>query len=135
MGLKTHQRREGLKDMSEEELAQYNYALPYIFLPRVQEEPKSDTVVNVVTEVNGKGATFEFDWEMDDVEEIAAETLKENDLDPEKDEKQLQELIKVIKDTVNAEKKKALDELKIWKYYPQNEYPDVSGNKVAYVNR
>jgi hypothetical protein len=72
-------------------------------------------------------------------------------LDPEKDEKQLQELIKVIKDTVNAEKKrireekaawkakidgigaekkKALDELKIWKYYPQNEYPDVSGNKV-----
>lgn len=154
--LKTHQRREGLKDMSEEELAQYNYALPYIFLPRVQEEPKSDTVVNVVTEVNGKGATFEFDWAMDDVEEIAADTLKENDLDPEKDEKQLQELIKVIKDTVNAEKKrireekaawkakidgigaekkKALDELKIWKYYPQNEYPDVSGNKVAYVNR
>lgn len=84
-------------------------------------------------------------------QEIAADTLKENDLDPEKDEKQLQELIKVIKDTVNAEKKrireekaawkaridgigaekkKALDELKIWKYYPQNEYPDVSGNKV-----
>ena len=54
--------------MSEEELAQYNYALPYIFLPRVQEEPKSDTVVNVVTEVNGKGATFEFDWAMDDVD-------------------------------------------------------------------
>lgn len=54
--------------MSEEELAQYNYALPYIFLPRVQEEPKSDTVANVVTEVNGKGATFEFDWAMDDVD-------------------------------------------------------------------
>jgi hypothetical protein len=67
--LKTHQRREGLKDMKEEELVKFNFALPYIFLPRAQEEPTSeDSVVNVVTEVNGKGATFEFDWEMDEVD-------------------------------------------------------------------
>jgi predicted AlkP superfamily phosphohydrolase/phosphomutase len=85
------------------------------------------------------------------IQEIAADVLKDNDVDPEKNKDQLEALIKVIKKTVNdekarireekaawkkrmdsisPEKRKALDELQIWKYYPQNKYPDVSGNKV-----
>lgn len=54
--------------MKEEDLVKFNFALPYIFLPRAQQKPQYDTIANVVTEVNGKGATFEFDWQMDDLE-------------------------------------------------------------------
>ncbi len=54
--------------MKEEELRRFEYALPYIFLPRAQEEVNYDTTVNVVTELNGKGLTFEYDWEMDEID-------------------------------------------------------------------
>jgi hypothetical protein len=156
--LKTFQRREGLKDMKEEELVKFNFALPYIFLPRAQEAPTfDDTIVTVVTEVNGRGTSFEFDWtDMDEVDEFAEGVLKDHGLDPKENQAQLEALIEEIKNTVSAEKariraakaawqakldalgpekRKALDELKIWKYYPQNEHPDISGNKVSYVNR
>lgn len=159
--------------MKEEDLVKFNFALPYIFLPRAQTEPQHDTIVNVVTEVNGKGATFEFDWEMDELDvrtmirlhspmrafsytlfnlqEIAESVLRDNDLDPEKDTDALEQLKQTIRTSVEAEKKrikeekaawreninslspeekKALDELKILKFYPQNEYPDLSACKV-----
>lgn len=56
--------------MKEEELVKFNFALPYIFLPRAQEAPTfDDTIVTVVTEVNGRGTSFEFDWtDMDEVD-------------------------------------------------------------------
>jgi len=154
--LKTSQRREGLSHMKEEDRVKFNFALPYIFLPRAQEAPRFDTIANVVTEVNGKGATFEFDWDMDDLDEIAAGVLKDSGLDPEKDTAELEALKNTIRETVKSEQqriakeknawkarmeaispeeKKALNDLKIHKYYPKNKYPDVSENKVAFVNR
>jgi len=38
-------------------------------------------------------------------------------------------------DDLGEKKQKALEELKVYKYYPQNEDPDVSPFKATFVNR
>lgn len=88
-------------------------------------------------------------------QEFAEGVLKDHGLDPKENQAQLEALIEEIKNTVSAEKariraakaawqakldalgpekRKALDELKIWKYYPQNEHPDISGNKARFLS-
>lgn len=69
--LKTSQRRTALRGLKEEQLRRWEYALPYIFLPRVQEEPIANSEVSVLLEIeghSGKIPPLSFDWQFDELE-------------------------------------------------------------------
>ena len=69
--LKCNQRRTALKRLKEEQLRRFEYALPYIFLPRVQEEPTANTEVSLLLDIEGNSGKIppvSFDWQFDELE-------------------------------------------------------------------
>lgn len=155
--LKCEQRRSRLKNMSEAKVHEYDYVLPYIFVPDKQEEIVVDTEVQVMAELEGqaKPVVFEYDYEMDkdDMDEIVDTQIKDNDLDPKiHREPIVQAIEKQVEETKLRYKKekeqrkarieavseadiKAFSEMKLIKFYPQNDYPDTKECKVKYINR
>lgn len=147
------QRRSALKRMKDMDVRRYEYALPYFIRPSTYlNDVDEGTEVNFVYAPDGKRAmNLSFDWEMDDREEWLQETCENNDLDVEKDKEALMAELrsqvlaakKAIADrkkerqeTLDAipdEEKKALDEMKFYKFYPMK--PDVSEFKSSYINR
>mmetsp|Transcript_26498 Transcript_26498/g.103249 ORF Transcript_26498/g.103249 Transcript_26498/m.103249 type:complete len:119 (-) Transcript_26498:1608-1964(-) len=101
----------------------------------------------------GKPLVFEYDFELDDIDEFVPEKLKEEDLDGAKYGAQLRdEITKQVKstkmkqkaereamkkeiDNMSAEEKDSLRTLKAYKFYPQNEEPNVQEFKNTFINR
>jgi len=149
--LKTSQRRTALRGLKEEQLRRWEYALPYIFLPRVQEEPTANSEVSILLDIDGqsnKVPPLTYDWQFDELEEYTKTVVKDCQLD----EKHTDSIRQQIRDQVNEKKKafreekvawqarlnglsekekKALEELKCLKYYPKNSVPDLSTVKVS----
>lgn len=154
--LKCEQRRARIGHMNEDDVKKYEYVLPYILFPEKEmEEETVDTVVNVMVDLEGlnKPLVFEYDWEMDDLDEFVPEKLKEEEIDEKKHGKSLRA---AIEDQVAATKAKYREEraakrkrieeideaereslrtMQIYKFYPDNEEPDVSKFKTKYINR
>lgn len=153
--LKCNQRFVSLKPKGEEAVHKYDYVLPYFFHPDKQEDDTVDTVVQVLVELDGKPTPLmcEFDYELDELDEFVEETLRDNELDKEKHAEPLKEYIRVsVKNTKmrqkaeKEEKKKRIEamskeelegirNMKLIKFYPQNEWPDVSKVKSRFINR
>eukprot|EP00287_Rhodomonas_sp_CCMP768_P016999 CAMPEP_0202820692 /NCGR_PEP_ID=MMETSP1389-20130828/9913_1 /ASSEMBLY_ACC=CAM_ASM_000865 /TAXON_ID=302021 /ORGANISM="Rhodomonas sp., Strain CCMP768" /LENGTH=170 /DNA_ID=CAMNT_0049493391 /DNA_START=8 /DNA_END=520 /DNA_ORIENTATION=+ len=143
-----------LKNLKEERTRMFDYCMPYIFLPHKQQDAteQQDTVVDIICNLPNVQAplVFDFDWEMDDAEDMAKEKVEEDELDPSHE--------KVIADTIRdavakakaeaktkaAEKKRqrqaisasdaeALRAISTIKFYPRN---DKCGEvKSKYINR
>ncbi|KAL9652731.1 hypothetical protein ABK040_015781 [Willaertia magna] len=150
-------RRSQLKRMKEEDVRRYEYCLPYCFRPnRVIDEIKKENEgsIEMLYVIDGKrSAQFSFDPESDDLDTIVEEVCEDYDLDQKKHEKDLKDFIKdevkkqkeKVKEKINQKQKeidkmsqeqvKALNEMKVYKFYPQNSNPDLSSFKVSYVNR
>ena len=131
-------------------LKDYEYAIPYVWIPKNHENEDYETSVNVIESLGGKGLTFEFDWEMDDLKDFVTDLLKANDLE----ESFREQVVDIIKGKVNQakaairEKKlktkeklekmtpeviEALNTLKCYKFYPQNK--DTKIEQTNFINR
>mmetsp|Transcript_23793 Transcript_23793/g.56569 ORF Transcript_23793/g.56569 Transcript_23793/m.56569 type:complete len:301 (-) Transcript_23793:766-1668(-) len=151
--LKCVQRNASLGRLTEERLHRFDYCMPYIMFPH-HGPGKVDTAVEIIVEVPGRTApvVFEFDWSMDDVDDMVEEQMEEQSLPA--DFKAT--LDKTIRDTVNKtkaerraardekqkqldaipeEEKEALKNLKTTKFYPCNKDPDVSSFRSKFINR
>ncbi|PXF46867.1 hypothetical protein BWQ96_03396 [Gracilariopsis chorda] len=153
--LKCNQRFVSLKPKGEEAVHKYDYVLPYFFHPDKQEDDTVDTVVQVLVELEGRQTPLmcEFDYELDELDEFVEETVRDNELDKEKHVEPLKTYIresvrnmKMRHKAEKEEKKRRIDEMskeelegirnmKLIKFYPQNEWPDVSKVKSRFINR
>ena len=142
-------RRKNLDKLSEYQRKEYEYALPYIWFPKNDLKKEFDTDVHIITELGGRGLNFSFDWTFDELDEIIDELLSKEE--KEKHGKELEDLIKekvkerkaAIKEEKDAIKAKiaalsekerdSLDNLKCYKYYPQNDYYPIE--RTSYINR
>lgn len=153
--LKCNQRFVSLKPKGEEAIHKYDYVLPYFFYPEKEEDSNQDTAVQVLVDIDGRQAPLmcEFDYEMEDLEEAVKETIEESGLDMGKHGESLRKAIqaavkgaKLKKKAEKAERRKrvesmpkeeleAIRNMKLIKFYPQNEWPDVSKIKSRFINR
>mmetsp|Transcript_7227 Transcript_7227/g.22023 ORF Transcript_7227/g.22023 Transcript_7227/m.22023 type:complete len:294 (-) Transcript_7227:79-960(-) len=152
--LKCEQRRVGLKNLNIDRVKSYEYVLPYIFFPDKQEDVEEDTVVNIMTELEegAKPMVFEFDHELDDLDDFVDEKMKEEEIDEKFKDRlrdQIKEQVRAHKkkykqeredrqkriDAMSEEEKDSLRDMKIYKFYPQNEEPNVQDLKATTVNR
>lgn len=153
--LKCNERQARLKNMGEAEVHKYDYVLPYFIRPEEINDVTVDTVVQVLALLEGRSAPLmcEFDYDMDDLEEFVEETITENELDKEKHTSALtdaiRQAVKATKlkykaeqeerkkriDEFSQEQKDAIKSVKLFKFYPANEWPDVSNIKSRYINR
>ncbi|CAI5963607.1 unnamed protein product [Closterium sp. NIES-64] len=156
--LKCIQRRAGLRQMKQERVKKFEYCLPYIFLPHMQEEQEVDTVVSIMYPFEGDNPPppllAEYDWEMDEYEEFTDNLVKDESL-PEaekpkfieyvkkevkeaklKAKKEREERKKAIED-MGEERLEALKNLRFLKFYPKHseDTPDISEFKANYINR
>jgi FKBP-type peptidyl-prolyl cis-trans isomerase len=141
--------------LSQDSLKKYEYVLPYIVYPDKQEDDADlETTVNVVAEVpeRNQPLVFEYDWELDELDEFVAEKLKEEDL-PESAAESLKESIrsevsnakkkkreekerkKSLLDNLSEEEKESLKSQRVIKFYPQGEDPDIRQCKTSFINR
>lgn len=153
--LKCNERRARLRNMDEAAVHKYDYVLPYFIKPEQLDDVDEDTNVQVLVDLEGRQAPLmcEYDYEMDDFEEFVDETLQENELD-EKEYKEvvkkaIQEATRKHKqknkaekeerkkriDAITPEEREAIKNMKLIKFYPSNEWPDISACKSRYVNR
>lgn len=153
--LKCNERKARLRNMVDAEVHQYDYVLPYFFKPDQVEDATEDTVVQVLAELDGLKAPLicEFDYELDDFKEFVQETIKDNELDADKHTEALKTAIRdAVKATklkykaekeerkkrinaISPEEREAIKSMKLLKFYPLNEWPDVSKIKSPFVNR
>eukprot|EP00030_Apusomonadida_sp_AF-17_P006154 a677991_146.p1 GENE.a677991_146~~a677991_146.p1 ORF type:complete len:339 (-),score=138.49 a677991_146:5-994(-) len=152
-------RRARAKVMKEEDARRYEYCLPYIFLPRLNQVSGSeyDSNVSVLLPLVHNGlqiqAAFDYDWRMDgDVADHIDSQIADNGWPTEirqqlidhvtqrvaeaKDaiRKQRAEL-KAKLDAISPEDTVKLNALRFLKYYPQNAFPAIGDCKAPYINR
>lgn len=153
--LKCNERRARLRNMQEAAVHAYDYVLPYFVNPSNVEEVDEDTIVQVLADLDGRPVPLmlEFDYELDELPEFLEEQIKENDLDPAKHTEPLKrsitDAVKATKrkyraekearkkrlDEISPEDKEAIKKMKLLKFYPQNDWPDISQIKSKFVNR
>ncbi|CAN8075992.1 unnamed protein product [Agarophyton chilense] len=153
--LKCNQRFVSLKPRGEEAVHKYDYVLPYFFHPDKESDEIVDTNVQVLVDLEGRQAPLmcEFDYEMDELDEFVQETLVDEELDNDKHTKPLKKAIqesvknaklkhKAAKDdkkkrieSMSKEELEGIRNMKLIKFYPQNDWPDVSKVKSRLVNR
>lgn len=153
--LKCNERRARLRNMSEADTHKYDYVLPYFIKPDQMGNVDEDTNVQVLADLEGRNAPLmcEYDYEMDDFNDFLEETIKENDLDPSKHteplKKAIREAVKGTKlkhkkereerqkriDAISPADREAMKSMKLLKFYPENEWPDVSKVKSSFINR
>ncbi|KAI0565158.1 Protein heat intolerant 4 [Gracilaria domingensis] len=153
--LKCNQRFVSLKPRGEEAVHKYDYVLPYFFYPDKEDDDIADTVVQVLVDLEGRSAPLmcEFDYEMDELNEFVEETVGEEMLDKDKHSQPLRQAIETAVKNAKQEQKAVKEErqnrikamskeelegirnMKLIKFYPQNEWPDVSKVKSRLVNR
>lgn len=153
--LKCEQRRAGLRNLSQDSLKKYEYVLPYTVHPDKQEDDTDfETTVNVVAEIPGRNQplVFEYDWELDELDEFVAEKLKEEEL-PDSVSESLKESIREevknakrkrkeerdrknkLLNNLSEEEKDSIRNQRIIKFYPQGKEPDISSCKTSFLNR
>lgn len=153
--LKCNERKARLRNMREADVHKYDYVLPYFIKPEEIDDVTVDTVVQVLAELDGRKAPLmcEYDYELDELDEFVEEKIAENELD---EQKHTDPLKTAIRDAVKATKLKykaerearrkrieaipqeardAIKNMKLLKFYPQNEWPDVSKIKAPFINR
>lgn len=157
--LKCEQRRARLRNMEEDAVKTYEYVLPYVFLPDGEEAAAMDTVDTEVTvtweKPDGKTTMFPYDWEMDDeVDEFVDAKVKDDGLDGDaataasmaaairaevaatKERYRAERAARKAKvDAMPADERESLRTMKLYKFYPQNTQPDLSGCKTKFCNR
>lgn len=141
--------------MTEESRVRYDYSLPYICRsdqPGTESSTAKDTEIIVNAVVGGVGLSFDFDYELDSVEDIVAEKVKENGLSEAEGKEVEQAILSQIqasKDREKAEQDKrnqkmarysdsdraAFDLLKFFKFYPQNSEMKLDHVKSSFINR
>jgi len=147
-------RRNMLKHMKEEDVRKYEYCLPFYFKPTTfLSDSDANTEISVVMTIEGRGIMVSFDYANDSLKDCVTDACEDNDLDFGKYKDTIKDAIneevKKQKDTLeakNVEKKKMLDalsdnekkglnEMKFYKFYPQNKDPVVTGKMSAFINR
>jgi len=147
--MKCTRRRQQLEHMTEDDRKEYEYAIPHIWFPKNEANKDFDTDVHIITEMNGRGLNFSFDWTFDELDDMVDEVLEDDEKEKFADE--LKDLIKEkvrerkaeiakekqsIKDRINAltsDEKESLDNLKCYKYYPQNDHYPIE--RSTFINR
>jgi hypothetical protein len=145
-------RHSKIKKMEEGERVRYNYCLPYLINLK-EEEADNNTEVMINTVINGKGISFTFDWDIDNFDDFVEDLFKEHELTSEKDQEKLKNLLKndikeaktkikiekqkkkEILDLIPEVEKKAISNLKFFKFYPKNNQVNIDEFKSAYINR
>lgn len=153
--LKCNERKARLRNMGEAEVHKYDYVLPYFIRPDQVDDVTVDTVVQVLADLEGHKAPLmcEFDFELDELDEFVEETIKDNELDASKHAEPLKQAIRdAVKatklkykaekeerkkrvDAISHEARKAIKSMNLIKFYPQNDWPDVSKIKSPFINR
>lgn len=153
--MQCNERRARLRNMGEADVHRYDYVLPYFFNPEAEADLDVITEVNILVDLEGRQAPLMcvFDFEMDDLDDFVEEQLKENDLDETvhgetlkcavRDAvraakgkiKELKEERKKLIDAISPEERDAIRSMKLIKFYPMNEWPDLSESKSKYINR
>lgn len=149
--LQCGQRQKAVKSLSETKSTNYSYVLPYMFFP---EKPgdEQNTNVNVVTTMDGKGVTFEYDWDMDDFDEVLKEVKEEHGFD----DTQMSQIKEILEDEIkkakqknkdkkaerkakidgmSKEEKDSLKSIQFYKFYPQNTDPKIAPFINPFINR
>lgn len=153
--LKCNERHARLRNMNETDVHKYDYVLPYFVNPEREDDSIEKTEVQVIAELEGRSAPVmcEYDYDMDDLDEFVEETIANEELDAEKHTEPLKKAIMVASkatklknkaekeerrkqiDAISPEEREAIKSMKVIKFYPENEWPDVSKIKSKFVNR
>lgn len=149
------QRRARLRNMEDKAVHRYDYVLPYYFDPDKQEDIEEETEVEVMVDLEDVQAPLmcAYDYELDDLEEFVTDKLKERELDVSKYSntlrKAVQEAVKKAKlrhknekeerqkklEAITPAERAAYRNTKLIKFYPMNEWPDISSWKGNFINR
>lgn len=154
--LKCVQRRVALRNLKQERLKKYEYCLPYFNNPFKEEEQEPDTVVSIIYPFDdGKPPLFTaFDWELDDLEEMADDLVKDESLTVEekdgfkefvrqrvsaerRQQRQAREERRKKIEEMNAEARAFYENIHFYKFYPlpTSGTPDISKLKSPFINR
>lgn len=153
--LKCEQRRARLVNMTEAAVHKYDYVLPYLIRPDQEDDLTLETDVQVLVDIEGRKAPLmmQYDFELDDLDEFVEEQIKDNDLEKSKHDEVIRSAIKeAVRNTkrkfkeekaarkkrvddIPQEVKDAIKKMRVYKFYPQNEIPDLSSVKSKFVNR
>jgi len=148
-------REAGRKHLKIESIKNFDYANPYILIPRIMERDEVQPITEV-TFFHDRGTyaiPINFDWEMDELAEYTEqlkkdyEDLKDEDLEAIKENikshvrdaktrirQEKEERLKKL-DSLTPKQREAYNAIKLIKYYPKSKFPDISGGKSTYVNR
>jgi hypothetical protein len=159
--LQCEQRRSSLRALSAERLHRYDYVLPYALRAELQQDANTDLVVDTtvdgiaeIPERPGQPVLFEFDWEMDILEEYITELLESESLANTEANRTalrqtIQQAIQQRQAALRAEQsarerrlqamtpaeRESYQSMRVIKYYPQNREPSIQALKTAFVNR
>ncbi|XP_002966898.2 protein HEAT INTOLERANT 4 [Selaginella moellendorffii] len=154
--LKCTQRRVALRHLKKERIKKYEYCLPYLYRPWREEEKEDDTVVSIMfTMDEGKPPIVtQYDWAFDELEEFTTNLIDEEALPKDEREKFQECIMENVKaekkrqkearlarkkaiEEMSEEKKAALENMKLYKFYPvkTDDTPDVENLKSPFINR
>lgn len=154
--LKCIQRRVALRNLKEERIKKYEYCLPYFNNPFKEEEQEPDTVVSIIFPFDDERPPLltEFDWELDELEEMADSLVKDESLtanekdafkafvkqkvsEERKQQRQAREERHKRIEGMTAETKDFFNNIRFFKFYPRpsSGTPDISALKSPFINR
>ncbi|KAK4531788.1 hypothetical protein CCYA_CCYA09G2645 [Cyanidiococcus yangmingshanensis] len=158
--LQCEQRRSSLRSLSAERLHRFDYVLPYSLraeLLAADDDQEVDSTVDGMAEIPerpGQPIYFEFDWEMDPLEEyiseqLSAESVADTDTNRAALRRAIQEAIELRQAALRKERamrtarfealtpmeRESYRDMRIVKYYPRNDEPDIRACKTRFVNR
>ncbi|XP_019177289.1 PREDICTED: uncharacterized protein LOC109172566 isoform X2 [Ipomoea nil] len=148
------QRRAGLKHLKLEHVKKLEYSQPYFYHPFPEDELEQSTFVEIMFTGEPIPVFCEFDWELDEVDEITDKLIEEEELtedqidafkvfikekvrEAKKANREAREARKKAIAEMSAEKKAAFDDIRFYKFYPVTspDAPDVSNMKSPFINR
>ncbi|KAL2907196.1 Protein HEAT INTOLERANT 4 [Bienertia sinuspersici] len=152
--LRCTQRKSALRHLKEDRVKTYEYCLPYFYQPLKEDELEQSTEVQILYEMDEKPVFCEFDWDLDELEEFTDSLISEEQLpadhkesfknfvrekvrEAKKANREAREARKKALEEMNQETKAAFENMRFYKFYPvpTPNTPDLSGVKVAYINR
>eukprot|EP00270_Netrium_digitus_P017959 TRINITY_DN6740_c0_g1_i5.p1 TRINITY_DN6740_c0_g1~~TRINITY_DN6740_c0_g1_i5.p1 ORF type:complete len:197 (-),score=64.93 TRINITY_DN6740_c0_g1_i5:251-841(-) len=156
--LKCTQRRAALKQLKIDRVKAYEYVMPYIWIPKKEDDTVYDSSVSVMFPLSDDDTVpplvQEFDWEVDTIQEFTDNLVEEGVL-PEEQKNKFKEYLrsevnaakgkvreakakrrKLLED-MEPETKNAFQEMKLYKFYPvkTDDVPDFESFKEPYINR
>jgi hypothetical protein len=146
------------KNMKEETLIRYDYLLPHFQRPSELLQDPEEPTVRVFKLVEGVGLHVDFNWQHDSLSEVVENAVDDHSVleSSSNRDKHIEEVKKEVKQAVIEEKKKreeknkdrkaiydkmdetyrtAMEDIKTYKFYPQNKKPNISNFQAPLVNR